>query len=85
MGKKKRQMYKKKYAGHPRSKLNKAEEVVEAPAPAPKPVEVEKPKLKNQEAPVRANKAKEVQKIVEEDKPPVATKRTKRKKTTTKK
>ena len=55
MGKKRRQMFRKKFAGHPRSRVNKAEEVV-AEAPAPKPVEVKKPEPKPAPKPVEAKK-----------------------------
>jgi len=55
MGKKRRQMFKKKFAGHPRSRVNKTEEVV-AEAPAPKSVEVKKPEPKPTPKPVEAKK-----------------------------
>ena len=55
MGKKRRQMFRKKFAGHPRSRVNKAEEVV-AEAPAPKPVEVKKPEPKPAPKPAQAKK-----------------------------
>ena len=55
MGKKRRQMFSPKYAGHPRSRLNKTEEVV-AETPAPKPVEVKKPEPKPAPKPVEAKK-----------------------------
>ena len=49
MGKKRRQMFRSKYAGHPRSRLNKTEEIIaETTTPAeikklaPKPVEAKK-------------------------------------------
>ena len=55
MGKKRKQMFNPKYAGHPRSRLSKTEEVV-AEAPAPKPVEVKKPEPKPAPKPAQAKK-----------------------------
>jgi len=56
MGKKRRQMFRSKYAGHPRSRLNKGVEeiVVTPPNPEEKPAEVKKPAPKPVAKPVVA-------------------------------
>ena len=70
MGKKKKQMFNPKYAGHPRSRLGKTEEIV-AEAPAPKPVEIKKPEPKPAPKPVEVKKPqpKPAEKPVEAKKP----------------
>ena len=67
MGKKRRQMFRSKYAGHPRSRLNKTEEIIaetpeptpaEVKKPAPEPVETKKPEPKTPEPKKTTTKAK---------------------------
>jgi hypothetical protein len=59
-------MFNPKYAGHPRSRLNKTEEVV-VEAPALKPVEVKKPEpvLKPEPAKLEKTETKATSKAVE--------------------